>query len=816
MAEALVVAILQQLATVTAQSASRQLRLITGVEAEIENLESNFKAIQCVLEDAEEKQLVNKSVGLWLERLKQVSYDMEDVLDEWQTALQKLDQTEPADQVEVFIKKKVCPFISCFQSSRQVVRRHQFPHQVVRRHDIAVKITKINGELDKIAREKERYQLTIRSEVKQPRRLESTSFVDISKLHGRDAVKHKIVSMLFGENSSHEGNIGIRTISVVGMGGIGKTAVAQMIYNDYEVRAHFNKVIWVCVSDFFDQNKIARAILGGLNQDSNNLPTLQNVLDKICEKIQTTRFLLVLDDVWTDHNEDWEPLRATFQHGMHGSRILVTTRKESVATGLGSSRSQVFHLNQLSDEVCWLILSQMAFFGEDDDDLLKSLEDVGREIANKCKGSPLAAKTLGGLLREKKKRSEWQSILNSELWKLNVAKEYIFTPLLLSYYDLPAEIRPCLLYCALFPKDYNFVPNELIKHWLAHGYLNCCKNSGIEEEELGEEYFNILASRCLFQDFEKGKDGKIWRCKMHDIVHDFVQHLTNNEILAVADGGEKFRLDTSSSSSKRAHHLRLMVDGDWKLYLESKIGMNRLRSLVTIGGGQVSGKDLRELFNRAKSLRLLDFALARYRPYSVKVQEIPRGIGELIHLRYLDLSYSENLTILPDEVCGLKNLQYLNLYHCIRLEKLPDGIRKLINLRFLLTSRCQKLLYYPKGIGELTSLRELNAVVARVDGKSDQFSIGDLENLDLLRGDVDMGLLGDKIDWKEIKRAKLYNKIHLAKLKITMIIKPPGDIIEALNPPPSLNIQLDWDTVREVFAYSYPFLSLSKFTSNYC
>ncbi|OMO69127.1 NB-ARC domain-containing protein [Corchorus olitorius] len=197
MAEALVSTIIEQLVKIAAENAREEFRLLTGVKTEVKNLASNFKAIQCVLEDAEKKQLVNRSVGHWLERLKQVFYGMQDVIDEWQTALQK------EDQVEGFYKK-------------------------------------------------------------QPRRPESTSFVDVSKLHGRDVVKN--------------------------------------------------------------------------------------------------------------HDGDWEPLRATFQQGMAGSKIVVTTRKESVATGLGSSASQVYHLNQLSDEVCWLILSQMAFVGDDDDELRKCLK----------------------------------------------------------------------------------------------------------------------------------------------------------------------------------------------------------------------------------------------------------------------------------------------------------------------------------------------------------------------------------------------------------------------------------------------------------
>ncbi|OMO69133.1 Disease resistance protein [Corchorus olitorius] len=776
MAEALVSAIIEQLVTIAAENARQEFRLLTGVYIEVENLASNFKAIQCVLEDAEEKQLVNKSVGHWLERLKQVSYDIEDALDEWQTALQKVEG-------EGFYKK-VCHFISCFPLC----------HQVVRFHSLAVRIKEINEELDKIAKEKERYQFATRScEMKQPRRPESTSFVDVSKLHGRDVVKSKIVSMLFGDDSD-EGNInGIQTISMIGLGGIGKTALAQMIYHDYQVRAHFNKVIWVCVSDFFDQNKIARAILGGLDQEStNNLQTLQNVLDKICEKIQTTRFLLILDDVWTDHDGDWEPLRATFQQGMAGSRILVTTRKESVATVLGSSPSQVFHLNQLSDKVCWLILSQMAFVGEDDDELRKGLEDVGREIAKKCKGLPLAAKTLGGLLRGKKNKNEWQNILNSELWKLNVAKEHIFTPLLISYYDLPSELRPCLLYCALFPKDYEFPTYKLIKHWLANGYLNSCKNSGMEEEEKGEEYFNYLASRGFFQDFYKDENGKIWLCKMHDMVHDFVQHLVNNEVLVMTlNCSEKLRLDSSSSSSSnKAHHLRLMIEKDYTIFPMSINGIEKLRSLVTIGECCVRVEALRVLFKRAKCLRLLDFSLGWLNNNVGKVKGIPKEIGKLIHLRYLNLICSENLRHLPEEICDLKNLQYLNLSNCFRLEKLPDGIGNLINLRCLYTCRCVLLYYYPKGIGRLTSLRELDRVIANVKYPK-EFSIGDLENLDLLHGWLEILLVGNVTHMEEAKRAKLHKKIHLTELEIKVAERYAGEmegLIEALNPPTTLKI----------------------------
>ncbi|XP_022775517.1 putative disease resistance protein RGA3 [Durio zibethinus] len=368
MAEALVSSILEQLTAITVKNARQELKLVTDVEKEVEKLDSNFKAIRKTLEAAEQRQIMEQEVKGWLDKLKEVSYDMEDVLDEWSTALSKL-QTDPELDVSASIPKRLkTSVISWFSSFCQVARRH----------DIAIKIKGINERLDEIAKEKDRYHLK-KIETKQFRRVESTSFIDVSKLHGRDEIKKEIVEKLLN-GTSEEGCI--QTISLVGMGGIGKTALAQLIFHDHQVGVHFDKVIWVCVSDDSDLNKIARAILGSLDKGSatnlRNPITLDDVLTKICEKIRSAKFLLVLDDVWTDRDEDWEPLKAVFRQGMSGSRILVTTRKESVATGMGSSR--VFHLEELSDEVCWLILSQSASM-ERGNELLRKLEDIGRKIA---------------------------------------------------------------------------------------------------------------------------------------------------------------------------------------------------------------------------------------------------------------------------------------------------------------------------------------------------------------------------------------------------------------------------------------------------
>ncbi|EOY10835.1 Cc-nbs-lrr resistance protein, putative isoform 2 [Theobroma cacao] len=773
MAEAIVSAILPELAAIAIQNAREEWRLVTGVEKEVERLKSNLKAIQCELEDAEEKQFVNKRVQYWLDRFKQVSYDIEDVLDDWKTALHKL-QTDGVETSSVK-RRKVWPLSSYFS----------FGTQVARRHDIATRIKEINEELDEIAKDRVRIEL-IKSEIKQPNRSESTSFVHVSQILGRDEIKEKIISKLLSGPSEEGGCNNIPTITVVGMGGMGKTALSQLIYNDHRIQTHFENKIWVCVSDPFDQRQIAREILGGLNSGSTNLQnpiSLESLLNEIREKIEGKKFFFVLDDVWSDRDQDWEPLKAAFQYGMPGSWILVTTRKESVARQM--DLSHVFPLKQLPDEMCWSIIAQIAFTGENSD-RRGNLEDIGREIAKKCKGLPLAAKTLGDLLRDKQRREEWQNVLSSEIWKSDFAQD-IFQPLLLSYYDLPSTIRRCLLYCAIFQKDYRIRKDELIQRWMAQGYLTSADNFGRELE--GEGYFKFLAARSFFQDFDNDADGNIRSCKMHDMVHEFVQFLTKYEFVT-----EKDVHLTLDLSYKKPRHLRLVAGP--KGFPMSINSTEKLRSLVVVSlpDNGITNEALQNLFSQSKRLRLLELRLLLQGAEGICCE-----IGKLIHLRYLCLIDCTDIKYLPEALCELRNLQSLIIRFCPLLKKLPVGIGNLINLRYLSIERCRSVTYYPKGIGKLTSLMRLNRIIVRADrNDAEELSIGDLQHLDLLAGKIYVELEGDAIDGDEAKRAKLHNKIHLKQMYISI---SPGikedEVVQALNPPSNLSVEIvdnqeDW------------------------
>nr|XP_048325954.1 putative disease resistance protein RGA3 [Ziziphus jujuba var. spinosa] len=516
MAEPVVSGVLGQLASIAIDLAMQELRLVKDADKNISSLRRKLKDLQAVLEDAERKQLDDAGVRGWLEKLTDISYDIDDVLDEWSTETIK---SVIQNQKETDKKKKVClPLTSSCFCVNQLKR-------VGVRQDIAQRIKELNETLEEIAKEKQHYSLET-TKVVQKQTRETISFVDESRVYGLDGPKSVLIEKLLNESGEGRPGGGKSVpviIPIVGMGGIGKTTLAQLAFNDAEVNTHFSEQMWACVSDPFDEIKVAKAIIESLRASHQNLGTLEALFQRIRESIEGKKFFLVLDDVWSDDHEKWEKYMQVLRLGAVGSRVLVTTRKKEVAIMMGAT-TQMITLQLLSDEHCWSIFNGLAL-RERNSEEYKEFERVGRQIASKCKGLPLVAKSLGSLMRSKVTEKEWKDVLSSRFWELKDEQTKTFSPFFLSYYDLSPRERRCFSYCSVFPKDFEFWRAHLIEMWMSQGYLNGSQNP----EEEGEKCFQILTMRSFFQDFGVGFDGRIVSCKMHDILHDFAQFLTRNE-----------------------------------------------------------------------------------------------------------------------------------------------------------------------------------------------------------------------------------------------------------------------------------------------
>ncbi|KAL0012917.1 hypothetical protein SO802_008025 [Lithocarpus litseifolius] len=819
MADALLTDLLTQLGSFTAQQASQEIKLLAEVDDEVQKFQNNFAMVQVMLNKAEERQLTDAAVKLWSDQLKDAYYMMDDVLDTWNTAKIKSQIQKEGEKVahsnapalEKKKKKKVWSFFPspcCFN--------------LPLRHKIGHKIKKLNETLDKILKDKQAFGIDLKSQPEVVERPPTTSIVDVSKIVGRDKYRDDPLNNLLGIGSQEESNPLV--ISLVGTGGIGKSTLAQLAYNHPMVQAHFQKTIWVCVSDPFDQCKVAKAIIQELEpkHDSlnNTTPTLQALLHTMCDLIRDKKFFLVFDDVWakdsTQEFEKWEPFKDALKCGAQGSRILVTTRNEKVAHIMGSTKAHIINLVNLSDEDCWLIIRRIAFFN-DNIDQHKDLEHLGRQLAIKCHGSPLAAKLVGGHMCNKRRKEQWEKVLESSLWNLEDVEKGLLGPLLLSYYELSLAEKKCFLFCAVFPKDHKINRFKLIIHWMAQGYIDSKGN--MEMEDIAEEYFQKLAMRSFFQDFEKDEMfDEIESCKMHDIVHDFAQKMTEDVCLTIK-GDEEVKINF-----KRVRHLSLIVE---ETFLESVYEAKNLRFL-----------NLDFMSSEIVQLKLFD-NLTCLRTLHLEGQfilELPNEVEKLIHLRYLKLSCYK-IEELPESICNLCNLQSLDVSDCWDLKKLPQGIGKLINLRHLMLGDMGKgprgaikIKSFPRGIGRLTCLKTLSYFPV---GKDEEIcKLGELEHLNHIQGTLVISGLKNVVDFGATENT-LKKKNHLRCLILSFNTLEEIDsesekeeeeteeerrrkmekdvaILNALEPPPRLESLL---IVLYKGTTMYPNWMMSKLTS---
>ncbi|XP_019151302.1 PREDICTED: putative disease resistance protein RGA3 isoform X2 [Ipomoea nil] len=754
MAEAVISAILEVLFE---KIASRVLKQHGGplgaTRKEMEKLQSVLSTIQAVLQDAEERQLRDNALKNWLLKLKDIVYDADDLVDEYLTELLRNQVNSISHDWD---------FCCCFlQAANSLIFNTNLLYVC---YKMKLNLKEIGDRLELVANERLKFHLRDHNPVYKSegfKRLESDSYLLESKVFGRDGDEKNIVKLLLTEPQQGKG---VSVISIVGIAGIGKTTVAKLAYHNPEVERYFDRRIWVCVTEGFDVKRLMKAIVESDTGSGCNLVEMEAIQRRVQELIIGKRVLLVLDDVLDDDDhEKYERLKNLIRNGVEGSKILITTRYEKVAQLMGIAPP--YHLEGLSDDDCWSLFQERAYKNSKQGES-SGLEQVGRQIAKKCRGVPLAAKALGSLMCVKNTKSQWLFVRDCEMWSLMGDAKGILPALRLGYEHLPPNLKQCFAYCSIFPKGYRIKKPILINLWIAEGF--------IPSSETGNEYFNELLWRSFFQNVTRDCEGNIVECQMHDLIHDLAKTVAGIDCLTIEIGKE---VDVPTGT----RHLSLLCNETAPKALRALKNAKKLRSFLLLNGWRKLSMVTKSFFLSLKSVRALDFS-------GTRVKKISKSIATLLHLRYLNLSHTM-LKALPDSLCGLLNLETLILNHCIRLVELPEDLRNLVNLKHLDIYGCEQLTKLPRGIGKMKSLQTLPIYIVRKEAATD---ISELQSLDI-GGELMIKSLENLAHETCAKNANLKEKRNLLFLQL---VWGQGDemktrenverVIEALQPNSSL------------------------------
>ncbi|CAL5440551.1 unnamed protein product [Camellia sinensis] len=676
MGDAVLSAFMQVVFQQLASPLVEEFGLLYNMERHLKKLSRLLTRARAVICDAEQRQSTEQAVAIWLTDLKDVAYDADNILDEMST--------------QVLLSKFQVPgFFSSIN-----------PKQVFLQIDLALRIDEVIGKLEDIAQEREDLHLKegiVSGNYNNKERLQTSSLIDEFSVFGRSDDKEEIVSLLMLDDSR---GCKLSIIPIVGIGGLGKTTLAQLVYNDWRVEKHFELRMWVCAPQDFNPRVITKAIIESATGARCDLLDMDPMQRRLQAVIKDKKYFLVLDDVWNENRNDWEVLQVPFSIGANGSKIIVTTRSKIVSSMMGTTPA--YHLKDLSNKDCWSLFQKCAFQCTVSD-APQNLVKIGKKIVHKYQGLPLAVKALGSHLNSVTDENEWDIVLKSELSDLPKDKDSILPTLKLSYNHLPSHLKQCFVYCSLFHRDHIYEKESLIQLWMGEGFL---QTRGLKQmEEVGRDHFHELQLRSFFYfSHSDPLDGQP-KYKMHGLIHDLSRFVNGGEYYATSSG--KIGL-----IPRKARHVSLQCDHPEPVDFEIFNGCKTLRTLLLLGRYRYHIKQIpMDLFLQLKCLRELDLS-------HTSITELPNTIGELKHLRYLDLSWS-HIRRLPESTSNLCNLQTLKLMKCLELHALPEKMSNLENLRHLnisfstallkiLPFADRRLLDLPKCIKNLINLRDID------------------------------------------------------------------------------------------------------------
>ncbi|KAA3474672.1 disease resistance protein RGA2-like [Gossypium australe] len=301
---------------------------------------------------------------------------------------------------------------------------------------------------------------------------------------------------------SHHGGLSVHAIC--SMGGLGKTTIAQLVYNDKNVEKAFDLRAWVCVYDDFDIKRLTKVIVESIQGSLCDMQELDPLQPRLVDKL-------------------WDKLKQILRSGRRGSIVIVTTQLEKVT--LRAATVSCHHLECLLDDDSWSLFEKKAF-GMRTNEGNVILEMIGRQIVQRCRGVPLAIKTIGSILCFKTQESEWLRVKDNEICDLQDDAKRILALLNLSFEHLPPKMKQFFSFCTIYPKDYVMKKGKLIGLWIASGFIPF--EGPLDLHDTSCEIFFELTRKSFFQKVKEDVNGTV-TCKMHDLIHDVAKSIMGQE-----------------------------------------------------------------------------------------------------------------------------------------------------------------------------------------------------------------------------------------------------------------------------------------------
>lgn len=659
--------------------------LLGGIGDDAQHIRDELGQMRAFLRAADKKEESDPQLKEWVEKVREITYDTEDVLERYM--LRFAHPRRDSNGCNQCIR-------TMYASAKNLIVRHQ----------VASGFQQIKLRLENISKSQQRfkdiYDLMDEGSIDKTHGTRGDALLlEETDVVGVEEPKKQITEWLMQSAN------GLKVISVVGMGGSGKTTLVKKIYDDASVKADFDSHAWVLVSENFNLEKSLQRMIKNLADDV-KLPRPQNLeemtvddmKDYVYKFLKDRTYMIVIDDIWKI--ESWESIRYIFPRNNARSRIIVTTRSYNIGNAACSETSgPLYQLNPLTDEESKELFNRKAFQGNSGPPYLS---EISKSILKRCEGLPLAIVVIGSLLATKNNNLEdwkmFERTIGLEFQGDSLKKVNRFMSL--SYFDLPYYLKACFLYLSIFHNDTYLEKWKIIRLWMAEGFVEA--KEGKTEEEVAESYLNELHSRNLIQVADTYQDGRPRMYRIHDILREFIVSKSKElNFLPVVYGEEK-----KSPSKIRRMAINGALDDTKECYK-----VKYLRSLFwpEFTGSKSGPIFLKVMGGRCRLLKVLDIRGA-------PIDSIPAEVFKLYHLKYLSLRGTD-IKLIPRSIINLQNLETLDL-KASNVTELPVEILQLRKLRHLLVYSYMgddistfhlvpKSLKAPYGIGCLTSLQKL-------------------------------------------------------------------------------------------------------------